>query len=94
MFFASAIYKTRKISRKEKKKSWQFYDITLIMLAYLFLSKVATLTQAINSQTFPYMNFCIRDVKAVFTGISVSICDRWLVNRKPEEYFLNRLITA
>ena len=58
------------------------------MLAYLFLSKVATLTQVINSQIFPYINFCLTDVKAAFAGISVSICDRWLVNGKPEEDFL------
>ena len=58
------------------------------MLAYLFLSKVATLTQAINSQTFPYINICLTGIKAAFAGISVSICERWFVNRKPEEYFL------
>ena len=41
------------------------------MLANLFLGKVATLTHAINSQTFPYMNFCLTTVKAAFSGISV-----------------------
>ena len=61
------------------------------MLAYFFLSKVATLTHAINSQTFPYMNFCLTAVKAEFAGISVSICVRWLVNGKPEECFLTLL---
>ena len=40
------------------------------MLAYFFPSKVATLTQAINSQTFPYTNFCLT-AKVAFAGISV-----------------------
>ena len=61
------------------------------MLAYLFLSKVATLTQAINSQTFPYLNLCLTAVKAAFTVITVSISDRWLVNEKPEAHFLTVL---
>ena len=41
------------------------------MLAKKFLGKVATLTHAINCQTFPYMNFCLTAVKAAFSGISV-----------------------
>ena len=36
------------------------YDITLSMLAYLFLSKVATLTQSNSlSAIFPYVHFCL-----------------------------------
>ena len=37
------------------------------------------------------MNFCLTAVDVVFAGISVSICDIWLVNGKPEEYFLTVL---
>ena len=39
------------------------------MIAHLFLSKVATLTQAIN--LLPYMNFCLTAIEAAFAGISV-----------------------
>ena len=52
-----------------------FYDITLSMLAYLFLSQVATLHKAIHSQ--PYFHICnsvsqlVRNIDiAVFAGIA------------------------
>ena len=72
MLFSWAVFKARQISRTLKKKliilTCMPYDITLSMLAYIFLSKVSTLTQS-NSliAILSYVHFSL----ILFAGIAV-----------------------
>ena len=66
VFLAWAVVKATQIPKKKGEKILTIlttnilpYDITLGMLAFLFLSKVATLTQSNSlSAIFPYVHFC------------------------------------